>query len=292
MAATKLEMPAKPVTKARAKLPPGWKLFRQALQLLWRHRKLFLGITGIYAVLSVLLVQNLDSSLSVSSLQSVIGGSADRLSKGVVTVQWLASGSGSTTSQTSNVFQGILFISVSLAIIWALRQVMTGHHVRIRDAFYRGMYPVVPVLLVAVVFILQLLPASVGLGIYNVVLMYSFAAQSIEKILWAIPVISLVLLSLYVMTSSTIALYIATLPDITPIAALKSARGLVHHRRWVVLRKLLFLSITLAVIWGVLAIPVLLLAPLLAPWLVFVLGVLTVPVVHAYIYLLYRELLV
>ncbi len=278
-------------TDRKTTLPSGWKLLTHSLQLLWQHRTLFLGISAVYAVLSLLLVQSLDSSLNVSSLNSLIATGTDRVSKSAITAQWLVGGSGPASAPTSGVFQGILIVVVSLAIIWALRQVAIGARIRIRDAFYRGMYPAVPVLLVALVLVLQLLPALFGLAIYAIILSYNFAANTIEKVIWAVPITGLVLLSLYLIAASTIALYIATLPDMAPIAALKSARKVVRYRRWAVLRKLFFLVISLAIIWGVLVIPPLFIIPVVTPWLVFVLSILSLPVIHAYIYSLYRELL-
>ncbi len=49
----------------------------------------------------------------------------------------------------------------------------------------------------------------------------------------------LAMLTLIYVKSSLFALYIVTLPDMTPMKALRSARELARYRRWTVLRKIL-----------------------------------------------------
>ena len=65
----------------------------------------------------------------------------------------------------------------------------------------------------------------------------------------------LALLSLYMICSSLFALYIVTLPNVTPMKALRSARQLVLHRRFLVLRKILFMPLALLVLGAIIMIP-------------------------------------
>jgi hypothetical protein len=92
-------------------------------------------------------------------------------------------------------------------------------------------------------------------------------------------------------TSSVFALYIVTLPNVTPMAALRSARDLVLHRRWLIMRKVLFLPVALLVIAAIIMVPVIILSPAVAEWLFFGLSMLALAVVHSYMYGLYRELI-
>ena len=55
--------------------------------------------------------------------------------------------------------------------------------------------------------------------------------------------------------------------------------------------KLLFLPLLLVAVYLVLIVPLLLTLIVLAPWLMFVLMLLSLPFAHAYLYSLYRELL-
>jgi hypothetical protein len=92
-------------------------------------------------------------------------------------------------------------------------------------------------------------------------------------------------------SSSIFALYIVTLPDVTPMQALRSARELVRYRRWSIARKVLFLPVSLLVIAAVIMVPVILLVTPASEWVFFILSMLSIAVIHSYMYSLYRELL-
>ena len=274
------------------RLPSVWKLSRQALAVLWRRRKLFLSLAAIHAGLSFLLVQSLAGGLNVTGLRTLLEGTNDRLVNGILTFEWLMNDSPVSQNAANGAYDVMLFVLISLVYIWALRQVMAGSTViRVRDAFYKGAAPLVPVFLVVLMIFVQLLPLLIALGLYNVVLSYGFADSVIAKILWGLPALGLSILSLYMIVPTITAIYIATLPDMAPGAALQSGREVVAGRRWTVLRKQMFLPIALTVLVLVLFVPVLLFAPLAAPWLFFLGTILIVPIIHAYYYVLYRELL-
>jgi len=273
------------------RVPSALKLFRQAVVLLWNHRALFLGISLIYALLSLILVQSSSGALNISDLHSSFKNSSDHLANGVLTLAWLLGGSDSSTQDASTgIYSTLLFILITLAIVWSLRQIALGKKIRIRDGFYNGMYPLVPVFLVVFVGLLQLIPAIIGTGLYDVMVSYGYANGWL-RIVWAVPALALVFLSIYLVTATILGAYIAMLPDMTPLAALRASRQLVKGRRWLVIRKLIFLPVALLIVTGVLLIPVLLTVPLVAPWELFLVSILYVPIIHSYMYGLYRELL-
>jgi hypothetical protein len=315
--------------KHPVKLPTVWRLTRKASLTLWRYRRLFTGIAVIYGLLTVVLAQGLSGGTDVASLKTSLdkvftgqfGFLASSLSILVTLVGTAGSGSSSTSSQSAEPYQVFLALVGSLAIIWALRQVLAagsgvstvkskskpsakassksrsvsateaGVTPRIRDAYYRGMYPLIPFLLVLLMIGLQLLPLVVGAALYSLVINNGIAVLFIEKFLWALLYGLAALLTLYMLSSSLFALYIVTLPDMTPLRALRSARELVRYRRWTVLRKILWLPVLLLLVLAVIMVPIITLLTPLTQYVFFVLTVLVLVVVHAYMYTLYRELL-
>jgi hypothetical protein len=265
--------------------------------LLWEHRWLFLGITAIYAVLNVILVRGLSGSTDVSSIKDLVsgqfhGGVGKLVSSFAIFGVLIASPSGgNASSDAAGVYQTVLVVIISLALVWALRQVMAGRHVRVRDAFYLGMSPLIPVLLIVFLILLQLVPLVVGVGTFGVVVTNGIAATWWQDVLWGIGCAAVASLSFYWVCSSLMAAYIATIPDMTPMGALRSAKRLVRYRRWPIIRKLLFLPIALLAVTAVIVLPVIYIAAPVAPWLVYVLSMFGIAVIHAYIYMLYRELL-
>jgi hypothetical protein len=283
-------------TKHPTKLPSAWKLTRKAALTLWEHKGLFIGITLIYGLLNVILAQSLSGGTDISTLKDTLNqvftGHFGALASGFSIFVLLVSSAGNGSSATAGAYQLFLAITASLAIIWALRQVLAGAAgLRIRDTYYRSMFPLIPFILVLFVVGLQVVPLLVGSSIYGTVMNNGIAVHFIEKLVWALLYALLALWSLYMISSSLFALYIVTLPDMTPMKALRSARELVRYRRWTVLRKILCLPIILLIIAAVIMVPIIVWLTPLAQWVFFLLTMFSLVAIHAYMYTLYRELL-
>lgn len=272
-----------------------WQLSKTTALILWKYRVLFIGITIVYGLLNLILVRGFANGTDVGSLKTQLGqifsGNFGSLASSLTIFVVLIGSAGGGSSSTAGAYQVLLVIVASLAIIWALRQVLSGARPRIRDAYYKGMYPLIPFMVVLLVIGLQLLPLLIGSTLYSLVISNGIAAYFIEKLVWALLFASLALGSLYMISSSIFALYIVTLPDMTPMKALRSARELVRHRRWTVLRKIISLPILLLVVAAVVMLPIIVWLTPLAQWVFFVLTMGAIAAVHTYAYTLYRELL-
>jgi hypothetical protein len=178
-----------------------------------------------------------------------------------------------------------------LAELWALRQVYANNKPRVRDAFYQGMYPLVPFILILLVIGLEIVPLAVGAFLYTTVVNNGIAATAVEQAMWLLLFLVFAVATVYMLCSTLFALYIVTLPNTTPMAALRSSRQLVLHRRWTIVRKLLFLPVALIALTAVIVTPLIIFAAPIAPWVFFGLSTLLLPVVHAYLYSLYRSML-
>jgi len=276
-------------------LPSVWQLTKSAASIIWNNIWLFIFISVVYGIASLLLVQGLTNTTDASSVKSVF----DHLSKGDFSsffnglgVYVVLIGSATKTSgPTSGPYQLILILMTSLALIWALRQILAGKKFRIRDTYYRGMYPIIPFFLVLLVVCIQFLPFIIGGDIYTTVVSTGIAAHAYEKLIWFLVFLGLAAWSLYMVSASVFALYIVTLPDLTPLQALRSARELVRHRRWTVLRKMLALPVILLVVAAVIMLPFILLLTAISQWIFFLLSMFALVPVHAYMYSLYREMI-
>ncbi len=289
---------SKSIRQPKPKLSKAPRLFKHSLQLIWKNKRLFGAITLIYIVLSLVLVKGFASTNNLAelknSLLSLYQGSNAQISSSFAVFSVLLGSGNTAPSAVASTYQSVLLVIFSLAIIWSLRQSLAlkkGQKIRIRDSFYKSLGQLVPFLLVLIVIGLELLPLMLANFLYGTIFGGGLAVTPIEKGLWLIFFVLLVVLSIYMVASSIIALYIVTLPDTTPMQALRSARELVRFRRWMIIRKLLFLPFILIVLAGVIILPVIIVAPVLAEWLFFGLSLFGLVVVHSYIYHLYRELL-
>lgn len=275
-------------------LPASRTLIAQSTVRLWKEKKLFGGILAIYAVAQFLLVQGILAT-EFSTVADMFTQSLDNeytgVTSGLALFAYLLGTSGQNVSAEGSVYQTLLLIIVSLALIWALRHVVAGKQVRIRDAYYKGMYPLIPFILILFVILLQLLPLLIGTWLYQTMIGAGIATTLVEQIFWLLIAGVFALLTVYMICSSLIALYISTLPDMTPMQALRSARGLVLHRRSSVFWRIFVLAFFVLAIVAIVVLPFIFLLPILAPYVFYFTGVVAVAIIHSYMYALYRELL-
>jgi hypothetical protein len=288
---------SKRIRQPKAPLIGSVRLFIAAVRLLIKKWRLFGGIVLVYLVLTVVLVKGFGVTSNIGQLKSTLlelfhGGNA-QLVASLTLFSVLLGNANSTASDVAGAYQSMLLIIISLVLIWALRQSLAGKKaaVAVREAFYKGLYQLVPFVLVLLVIGLQLIPFLIANFLYSVVFGSGLAVTALEQSLWGVLLGLLVLLTLYMVTSSVFALYIVTLPNVRPMQALRSARDLVRHRRWMIMRKVIFLPLALFILAAVIVIPIIIVSPGVAEWVFFILSMLGLAIVHSYFYHLYRELL-
>jgi hypothetical protein len=283
----------KPEVLEHKQLLSAPKLFVRACKIVFKNWKLFAGLLAIFMVLDFVTIGGLnagDFQTMRDNISDIFTGQFSQITGGVALFTFLLTSPNANGSAGSSL-QAVLLVIVSLALIWALRQAYAQNKVRIRDTFYLGMYPLVPFLLVLVVIVLQLIPFLIGSFLYSVLVGSGIAALGVEQAVCGIVFALLTILSLYMILSSIFALYIVTLPDMTPMKALRSARELVRYRRLKLFRKLIFLPFALVLIAAVIMVPVIMLLTPIAVIFFFVLTTIGLAIMHSYMYGLYRELI-
>ncbi|MCA9324388.1 hypothetical protein KC992_04795 [Candidatus Saccharibacteria bacterium] len=276
-------------------LPGWWMVTKKALRLLNANRRNMLRFFFIYGLLYVVFVRGVSSPVSVQDIRDSFKDIGGEDASAVVTNFTFFSLLVQSTTSAAGDIQGLyqlFFLTVSvLALIWLFRQQQAGHEVSMKEAFYRGMYPLIPFSLVALVITLQTIPASIGNFLFSTVISKGIAINAFEQTVWLLLYLLLLLLSFYLITSSAIALFVATLPEMTPMRALKKAKELVKFRRFSVLRKIFALVILVLVMYTVIVFPLIFVSATLAQIIFYSLTILLVPFATAYLFVLYRELL-
>jgi hypothetical protein len=278
-----------------ATLPSWWYLLRKSFALLAANKKQIFVFFLIYGFLNLLLVRGFSSTVDIEGIREtfneVVDSDGSSMATAITAFSILLDSTTQGTNQGAQSFQTVLLIVSSLAIIWLYRQQQAGSKVTMKMAFYKGMYPLIPFLLVVAVMGFQLIPAVLGNFLLTSVVQAGLIVGVLEQVLWTLFFISMLLWSFYMISSSAIALYIVTLPDMTPIRALRQAKELVHFRRFSILRKTVAVAIILVTLLTIIVIPVIFLFPVLAEWIFFSITVLAIPLAHGYMFTLYRELL-
>ncbi len=280
----------KPKTQIRRAIPSSRTLLRRSVDIMWQNKKVLGGVLLVYGVLQIVLVRGVLMS-NFSEIKNAVDQNFDGFLGTATLFTYITSSFGSVSTAEAGVYQSFLFIVCSLAFIWALRQVMAKKVIRIRDAYYKGMYPLVPFILVLLVMGLQTIPALIGSWLYGTVLANEIAVTGFEQVFWLIVFLIFLAPSVYMICSSLFALYISTLPDMTPLQALRSARELVRYRRWAIIRKIAILSIVVLLVLALVLAPVILIIPVITPFIFYALTIVITGFVHTYLYSVYRELL-
>lgn len=281
---------AKPIKYSGRPLPSAWQLLKKTIKFLWLHKKTLGGVALIYGIIQLVMVQGILGS-DLQELKKTVDESLGGVSTGVALFSYMLSSVGQTNSATASIYQSLLFVIGSLAFIWALRQLSAAKSLSIKDAYYKGMYPLIPFILVLLVIGLQTIPALIGAWLYGVVVSSGIAVSVVEQAFWLVICFVFALLSLYMICSSMFAVFIVTLPDMKPMKALRSARGIVLHRRWIIARKMIFIFLALLVTAALVMLPVILVVPILAPIIFYAGTILAMAVTYTYVYTIYRELL-
>lgn len=274
------------------RLPSVWALLKQSTKTIRSDWRLFGGIWLVYLILSLMVI-GAGQGYDISAIKDELGATtgADAIIQSANIFQYILTADSTAGSESGGVYQFLLVLIVSLATIWALRHVLSGKKTTAKQSFYQGMYPLVPFMLVIFVMVIQLLPMLTGQFLYSQAILGGLAIEPLEQAMWILLATLLSILTIYMLASSVFALYIATLPEMTPMVALRSARSLVLHRRLTVLRKIVVLPVILVLLMAVIVVPLIIAVPWLAEIVFVGLTMAGLIFIHSYMYQLYREML-
>lgn len=232
----------------------------------------------------------------------IFGGNVGELGK--ATLLFIAAATGSfseTLTSDQQIYAGFIGLLTWLTTVWLLRNVLAGHKVKLRDGLYNAGAPILSTFIVILVMIVQLLPLAIGLLAIGAASESGILAGGVEAMLFWIAVVLLGVLSLFWITSTFIALVVVTLPGMYPFQALAAAGDLVTGRRIRILLRLVWMLLTIVVIWALIMIPLILLDTWLKgifsqiqwfptiPIALLIMTSFTVVWSASYIYLLYRK---
>ena len=296
---------------ARSLQLPGYIAFTLYVIATLRHRwRTMLTLTVVFVIITGLLVgiasqdiyQMLTQTLQETSTNIFTGGWGE-ISKAGLLFAAIASGNiGSDMTEAQQIYAILLFLMLWLSTVWLLRAQLGGKSPRFRDALYNAGSPIVPTLLVAIAFIVQLVPAALAIVAYNAALSTNFLTNGVVAMAFFLVLLTLCLLSLYWVTSTFIALVVVTLPGMYPWQALRTAGDMVIGRRVRILFRLLWMALVVAVTWVLVMLPIILLTSWLQaafswsehipiiPLALLVTGTASSVFIASYVYLLYRKI--
>ena len=273
-------------------LPSVGQLTVQTWQLLMRNKLLIGGVTLIYGVIYFLLLRAVPA-IPVPETQSFLESvyEPNPLLTNLTVSALVLSTSFGVEVGFAGAMGLVSTIIASLAMIYVYRLRLADKKVALREAYYFGPEQLVPFVLILVLIVAQLVPFAGGAVLFNAVLQSGALSGFDEHLLFGVIWFLLSLMSAYWLANSLMSLYAVTLPKMHPFKALQATAELVGHRRYIVFRKILFIIVVLLIMNVTIILGSVWVYTDAAFVARDVAGILTVPILHAYLFTLYRSLI-
>ena len=226
-------------------------------------------------------------------------GKAGLLLIGTITTGGLSRG----MTEVQQVFMIFLLLVTWLVTIYLVRHILAKQEIKLRDGLYNALTPFISTFCVLGIVFLDLIPIFIVIVTYSAAIATEFLATPFYALVYFIFAILLILLSLYLLTGSLMAMIAVTAPGLYPMTAMNTASDIVAGRRIRFIIRILFIFFVLAMSWIVVMMPVILIDSALKEnidWLsnipivsFFLLTMTVFSVVYAavYFYLFYLKLL-
>lgn len=289
---------------------PGYLAFTNYVyKTLWANRRTFVLLALVYAVVTAVMAgvvsqtsyNTLTNTLQTTSGDLFVGGWGEISKASLLLLTAITGGMSQNLTDVQQVYAGIIILLTWLTSVWLLRNILAGRKVKVRDGLYNSGSPILSTFIVALLFIVQLLPLAIALIGYSAAAGSGLLTGGVEAMLFWVAAGLLSLLSLYWITSTIFAMIIITLPGMYPYQAIKTAGDLVVGRRLRILLRFLWLAMTVVLAWAIIMIPIILLdgwiksvyptinwLPIV-PIVLLALSSMTIIWTSSYVYLLYRK---
>ncbi|MBQ3310194.1 hypothetical protein IJG73_02015 [Candidatus Saccharibacteria bacterium] len=281
-------------------------------KVIFKNKKLFIPLIILAVVLNIILVglmseetyAEFQNTIDETNEQFAIGNLGHFAKAGLLLIGTVTTGGlTQSKSEVQQVFGVLIFLMLWLVTIYIIRHVLAGQKLKLRDALYNALAPLLSTLAVFLVILLQALPIIIVVVTYSAAVVTEFLNTPFYALVYFIFAALMILLSLYLISSSVLALVAVSAPGLYPMAALRTAGDLIIGRRIRFIIRLIYLVFVAAVIMVIVMLPIILIDLLLKENIEWLEGVPITPFflsitstfifiyVSAYTYLFYRRML-
>ena len=284
----------------------------ETFAMIFKNWKLFVPLMIFAVIFNVVLVGlmsedtyvQFQKTLEETSAGMTTGELGNFAKSGLLLISTVTTGGLSGgLGEAQTIFAVISFLIIWLVTIYLLRFLVAGKKVKLRDGFYNACTPLISTFVVFAVAVVQAIPIFIVIFTYSAAVQTDFLSTPFYALVYFIFAAALILLSLYLLSGTLMALVAVTAPGLYPMTALKTASDLMAGRRIRFVVRLVFLLLVLEVVWVVVMLPLMTIDLWLKGLIDWLNGVPFVPVlllimtsftfiyVAAYLYLYYRRVL-
>ena len=290
---------------------PGYFAFTiEASRLIWTKKWLFLRLILVFIVLVVIfglmgrqdIYDQLYNTLDETAPESVFGGTFGGISKaGVILFTSVTSGLTPKMDSGQIIIASLLGLYIWLTTVWLLRKIVAGKRVILRDGLYNAGSPILPTMLTLLILLIQMVPGALAALVAGAAWQSGLIEGGAFSMLTSVALVLIIVLSLYWMVSTFLALVVVTLPGMYPLRAIAIAGDLVIGRRLRLMYRIIWMVLVIVSWWIVIMIPVILFDGWIksifsqiswmptVPIFMLIMSIITIVWVCVYIYLLYRK---
>lgn len=154
------------------------------------------------------------------------------------------------------VFGSLVFLMIWLITIFVIRHKLAGNKINFRDALYNSMSPLLSTFVVLVVAAIQCIPIMILVVAYSSAVETHFLDTPFYAFLFFTFAALLVLLSLYLLSGTLMALVAVSAPGLYPMEALKTTNELMRGRKIKFILRIILVLILITIMWVVVMFPI------------------------------------
>lgn len=290
---------------------PGYFAFTiEVSRLIWTKKWLFLRLILVFIALVVIfglmgrqdIYEQLYNTLDETAPESVFSGTFGGISKaGVILLTSVTSGLTPKMDSGQIIIASLLGLYIWLTTVWLLRKIVAGKRVILRDGLYNAGSPILPTMLTLLILLIQMVPGALAALVAGAAWQSGLIEGGAFSMLTSVALVLIIVLSLYWMVSTFLALVVVTLPGMYPLRAIAIAGDLVIGRRLRLMYRIIWMFLVIVSWWIVIMIPVILFDGWIksifsqiswmptVPIFMLIMSIITIVWVCVYIYLLYRK---
>ncbi len=273
----------------RGELSSVPRLILVSVRFYAKHWKPLGFIVLVHSIVLVFFLRSAEA-ISIDDLRDLVSENVDNSLIVLPITALVALTFGEETSASFVILTLFLLTLTSLASIWMVRRLYAEQKFVLRDAFYRGTYPLVPYLLLVGLTFLQAVPFFAGSLLFSIVSLGGIATSFWQQIPFLLAWVALSALSGYMISLTIMSLYAVTLPDMRPLDATRAVRRVIVGKRWRVLVRIIVLAIVIVLYMILGFITLVALRSSIAFQGLDVLVAVLVPFMHIYLFHLYKEI--
>lgn len=281
-------------------------------QILFKNWKIFLPLIAVMTLMYMVLVglmsedfyRQFQDSIEATNEELSHGEISNFAKAGLLLISTITTGGLNTgMNEVQVVFTVLLFLTIWLTTIYLLRHLMAGGKPRMRDGLYNALGPLVSTLLVFVVMFIQAIPLMLVIITYSAAVTTGFLNTSFYALVYFVFAALMVIITVYLWSSSLIALTAVTVPGMYPMRALFTASDLMSGRRIKFTIRIFYLLIVVILLYIIVMTPIIMLDLWLksiwdilygipiVPFFMLILTCFVFVYLTAYIYRYYRHLI-